>query len=91
MLFNFFVDEIPSSMYSEREEFRKDYLDKYIKNFKKDNIEEIVVILNTMDNEETFNLNISNAGKVLVDIGSLKKFGEEIIKSKWNSFCSNHR
>ena len=86
MLFNFFVDEIPGSKHSEREEFRKDYLDKYIKNFKKDNIEEIVVILNTMDNEETFNLNIINAEKVLVDIGSLKKFGEEIIKSKWNEY-----
>ena len=86
MLFNFFIDEIPSAKYGEREKFRKDYLDEYIKNFKTDNIEEIIIILNTMDNEETLNSNICNAGKVLVDIGSLKEFGEGIIKNKWNEY-----
>ena len=34
MIFNFSIDEIPGAKYSEKEEFRKLYLDKYIKDFK---------------------------------------------------------
>ena len=86
MLFNFFIDEIPGAKYKEKEEFRKDYLDKYIKDFKENNIEEIISILNTMDNEEICNSNIYNAGRFLIDIGSLKKYGQEIIKNKWNEY-----
>lgn len=86
MLFNFFIDEIPGAKYNEKEEFRKDYLDKYIKDFKEDDIEEIIAILNTMENEETCNSNIYNAGRFLIDIGSLKKYGKEIIKTKWNEY-----
>ena len=84
MLFNFFIDEIPGAKYNEKEEFRKDYLDKYIKDFKENNIEEIIAILNIMDNEETSN--IYNAGRFLIDIGSLKKYGQDIIKTKWNEY-----
>lgn len=86
MLFNFFIDEIPGAKYNEKEEFRKDYLDKYIKDFKENNIEEIIAILNIMDNEETCNSNIYNAGRFLIDIGSLKKYGQDIIKTKWNEY-----
>ncbi len=86
MLFNFFIDEIPGAKYNEKEEFRKEYLKKYIKEFKQDNVGEIIAILNALDNEETCNLNIYNAGKFLINIGMLKKYGKEIIKFKWNEY-----
>lgn len=86
MLFNSFLDEIPGAKYTEKEEFRTKYLNDYIKNFEKSNVEEILAILNTMDNEEINNLNIYNAGRFLINIGSLKKYGKEIIKIKWNEF-----
>lgn len=86
MIFNFSIDEIPGAKHNEKEEFRKLYLDKYIKDFKEDNIEEIIAILNTMGNEETCNSNIYNAGRFLIDIGSLKKYGKEIVKTKWNEY-----
>lgn len=86
MLFNFFIDEIPGAKYNEKEEFRKDYLDKYIKDFKDNNIEEIIAILNTMDNEETCNSNIYNAGRFLIDIGSSTKYGQKIVEAKWNEY-----
>lgn len=86
MLFNYFIDEIPSVKYNEKEEFRKNYLDRYIKDFKEDNVVEIIAILNIMDNEETFDLNIYNAGRFLIDVGFLKKYGKEIIKIKWNEY-----
>lgn len=86
MLFNFFIDEIPGAKYNEKEEFRKDYLDKYIKDFKDNNIEEIIAILNTMDNEETCNSNIYNAGRFLIDIGSSTKYGQKIVEDKWNEY-----
>lgn len=86
MLFNFFIDEIPGAKYNEKEEFRKDYLDKYIKDFKENNIEGIIAILNTMDNEETCNSNIYNAGRFLIDIGSSTKYGQKIVEAKWNEY-----
>lgn len=86
MLFNFFIDEIPGAKYNEKEEFRKDYLDKYIKDFKENNIEEIIAILNTMDNEETRNSNIYNAGRFLIDIGSSTKYCQKIVEAKWNEY-----
>ena len=86
ILFNFFIDEIPSAKYTEKEEFRTNYLNEYIKNFKDSNIEEIIDILDIMDKENVSNLNICNAGKFLLDIGSLKKYGKKILKQKWNEF-----
>ena len=86
MLFNYFVDEIPRAKYNEKEEYRKNYLDKYIKNFKDDNIKEIIAILDIMDNEEDCNSNIFNVGRFLIDIGSLKEYGKKIIKLKWNEY-----
>ena len=86
MLFNFFIDEILGAKYNEKEEFRKDYLDKYIKDFKENNIEEIIAILNTMDNEETCNLNLYNAVRFLIYIGSSTKYGQKIVETKWNEY-----
>ena len=86
MLFNFFIDEIPGAKYSEKEEFRTNYLNEYIKNFNDGNVKEIIAILNTMDNEDINNLNVYNAGRFLIDIGSLEKYGKEIIEIKWNEF-----
>lgn len=86
MLFNFFIDEIPGAKYSEKEEFRTNYLNEYIKNFSDSNVKEIIAILNTMDNEDINNLNVYNAGRFLIDIGSLEKYGKKIIEIKWNEF-----
>lgn len=86
MLFNFFIDEIPGAKHNEKEEFKKEYLDKYIKDFKENNIEEIIAILNTMDNEETCKSNIYNAGRFLIDIGSSTKYGKKIVEAKWNEY-----
>ena len=86
MLFNFFIDEIPGAKPSEKEEFRTNYLNEYIKNFNDGNVKEIIAILNTMDNEDINNLNVYNAGRFLIDIGSLEKYGKEIIEIKWNEF-----
>lgn len=86
MLFNFFIDEIPGAKYSEKEEFRTNYLNEYIKNFSDGNVKEIIAILNTMDNEDINNLNVYNAGRFLIDIGSLEKYGKKIIEIKWNEF-----
>lgn len=86
MLFNFFIDEIPEAKYSEKEKFRTNYLNEYIKNFSDSNVKEIIAILNTMDNEDINNLNVYNAGRFLIDIGSLEKYGKKIIEIKWNEF-----
>lgn len=86
MLFNSFIDEIPGAKYNEKEEFRNNYLNEYVRKFEDSNIFEIVTILNTVDKKETNNSNIFNFGKFLIDVGSLKKYGKRILKKKWNEF-----
>lgn len=86
ILFNFFIDEMPMSKHYEQEEFRDNYLNEYIKNFKEDNINEIVAILNTMDYAEIENANIYYAGNFLINIGALEKYGKKILEIKWNEY-----
>lgn len=86
MLFNHYIDEIPGSNYSEREEFRTNFLNEYISNFSEENIVEIISILNSMEIEEIKDAYIYNAGNFLIEIGSLKKYGPKIIEEKWNEY-----
>ena len=86
MLFNYFLDEVPGAKYSEKEEYRTNYLNEYIEKFDDSNIKEIVAILDAMDNEKIKDSNIYNAGRFLISIGSLEKYGKEILKLKWNEF-----
>lgn len=86
MLFNFYIDEIPGVDFAEKEEYKQDYLDKYIKNFNDENVEEIIDILNAMDDEKINDSNLFYAGRFLINIGKLKNYGKDIIKIKWNEY-----
>ena len=86
MLFNYFISEVPNAKYTEREEFRHEYLDKYVEEFNESNINEILSILNVMDIKEIKDLNFPCAGSFLTRIGMLEKYGEEILGKKWNEF-----
>lgn len=86
MLFNTFIDDIPGANYVQKEEFITNYLNEYIRGFGEKNVEEILAILDAMDNEEINDLSIWNAGRFLIDVGSLENYGKEIIKIKWNEF-----
>lgn len=85
MVFNFIIDDIPNSKFDEQEEYRTNYLNDYINNFKKNNVKDIITILNAVDNEDVINY-YYNAGRFLINIGQIEKYGKEIIENKWNEY-----
>lgn len=86
MLFNYYIEEIPGSKYAEREEFKNNYLNDYVSNFKKSNVKDIVKILNVIDDENISDLNIWYAGNFLIKVGELKGYGKKILDEKWNEY-----
>ena len=86
MMFNFYIDEIPGAKHNEKEDFREKFLNDYIKKFSKNNVNEIIAVLNAMTNEKTSNSNYYNAGRFLINVGMIKRYGKEILKNQWNEF-----
>ena len=86
MLCNYFIEEIPGTKYEEREEYRTNYLKDYINNFKQNNVKEIIAVIDAVEKEESSNVNTYKAGKFLIDVGTLKKYGKEILKNRWNEY-----
>lgn len=88
MMVNWFVEDIPNPSFKEKNEYRQDYLNKYISKFKESNITEIIEILNILDNYDNNEFDMITAGDFLVKIGSIENLGKVVLEKHWNKYVA---
>lgn len=86
LLFNHHVEEPIDGEYEEKREYRVNYLLKYIADFKDNNVNDIVLILKSLNLAVHNSVDMYFGGKALFKIGYETKYGKEILEQQWNEY-----
>ncbi len=86
LLFNHHVEEPIGGKHNEKSEYRLNCLLKYITDFKDNNVNDIVLILKSLNIADPNCVDMYIGGKHLFKIGYETNYGKEILEQQWNEY-----